>query len=120
MSSWTPRSNGPTRPGTRSGAAPRSARAASTATPRHSRSVFAAFPGHPYEQGFDLRLVPEKLAEPLRWRTPKMIFVNSMSDLFHDGRAGRLHRAVARVMEAAQLAHLPGADEAVRAAARDC
>lgn len=39
---------------------------------------------HPYEQGFDLRLVPDKLAEPLRWRTPKRVFVNSMSDLFHE------------------------------------
>jgi hypothetical protein len=33
--------------------------------------------GHPYEQGFDLRLVPEKLFEPLSWKTPKTIFVNS-------------------------------------------
>ena len=41
--------------------------------------------GHPFEQGFDLRLVPEKLAEPLRWNEPRMIFVNSMSDLFHEG-----------------------------------
>jgi protein gp37 len=41
-------------------------------------------PGHPYRQGFDLRLVPEKLAEPLKWGTPKTIFVNSMSDLFHE------------------------------------
>ena len=40
-------------------------------------------PGHPYEQGFDLRLVPEKLAEPLKWKKPRRIFVNSMSDLFH-------------------------------------
>ena len=39
--------------------------------------------GHPYEQGFDLRLVPEKLDQPLRWTQPRMIFVNSMSDLFH-------------------------------------
>src|SRR3989338_6966847 len=39
--------------------------------------------GHPYEQGFDLRLVPDKLDEPLRMPTPKRIFVNSMSDLFH-------------------------------------
>src|SRR6266446_4642455 len=44
---------------------------------------FRGVSGHPYEQGFDLRLVPEKLAEPLKWRTPRMIFVNSMSDLFH-------------------------------------
>jgi protein gp37 len=41
-------------------------------------------PDHPYEQGFDLRLVPEKLEDPLRWRRPQMIFVNSMSDLFHE------------------------------------
>ncbi|HKV42925.1 MAG TPA: phage Gp37/Gp68 family protein [Blastocatellia bacterium] len=46
---------------------------------------FRGVPGHPYEQGFDLRLVPEKLAEPLRWASQKMVFVNSMSDLFQDG-----------------------------------
>ncbi len=39
--------------------------------------------GHPFEQGFDLRLVPEKLTEPLKWKKPRRIFVNSMSDLFH-------------------------------------
>jgi protein gp37 len=39
--------------------------------------------GHPYEQGFDLRLWPERLDVPLRWRRPRVIFVNSMSDLFH-------------------------------------
>ena len=39
--------------------------------------------GHPYEQGFDLRLWPERLGQPARWRKPRMIFVNSMSDLFH-------------------------------------
>lgn len=41
-------------------------------------------PGHPYEQGFDLRLWPDRLDQPLRWRKPKTIFVNSMSDLFHE------------------------------------
>jgi protein gp37 len=40
--------------------------------------------GHPYEQGFDLRLWPQRLEVPLRWRRPRMIFVNSMSDLFHE------------------------------------
>jgi protein gp37 len=45
---------------------------------------FRGVPGHPFEQGFDLRLVPHKLGEPLRWSEPRMIFVNSMSDLFHD------------------------------------
>jgi len=59
---------------------------------------FRGVPGHPYEQGFDLRLVPQKLAEPLRWQTPKMIFVNSMSDLFHDGVPDEYIEAVARVM----------------------
>ncbi|MEM1049857.1 MAG: phage Gp37/Gp68 family protein, partial [Pseudomonadota bacterium] len=38
---------------------------------------------HPYEQGFDLRLWPQRLLQPLRWKKPRMIFVNSMSDLFH-------------------------------------
>jgi protein gp37 len=45
---------------------------------------FRGVKGHPYEQGFDLRLVPEKLDEPLKWKTPRRIFVNSMSDLFHE------------------------------------
>lgn len=39
---------------------------------------------HPYEQGFDLRLWPERLQQPLKWRRPRVIFVNSMSDLFHE------------------------------------
>jgi len=59
---------------------------------------FRGVPGHPYEQGFDLRLVPEKLGEPLRWQEPKMIFVNSMSDLFHDGVPEDYIEAVASVM----------------------
>ncbi len=41
-------------------------------------------PGHAYEQGFDLRLWPERLETPLRWRRPRLVFVNSMSDLFHE------------------------------------
>lgn len=40
-------------------------------------------PDHPFENGFDLTLRPERLAQPLDWRRPRMIFVNSMSDLFH-------------------------------------
>ena len=39
--------------------------------------------GHPFETGFDLTLRPERLSQPLSWKRPKMIFVNSMSDLFH-------------------------------------
>lgn len=41
-------------------------------------------PDHPYEQGFDLKLWPKRLDVPLGWRRPRMIFVNSMSDLFHE------------------------------------
>lgn len=37
-----------------------------------------------YRNGFDLTLQPQMLELPLRWRTPQTIFVNSMSDLFHD------------------------------------
>jgi protein gp37 len=55
-------------------------------------------PGHPYEQGFDLRLVPEKLEEPLRWRRPRRIFVNSMSDLFHEGIPESYIRRVFEIM----------------------
>src|SRR6267378_193093 len=45
---------------------------------------FRGVPGHPFEQGFDLRLIPEALELPLKWKKPRRIFVNSMSDLFHD------------------------------------
>lgn len=39
--------------------------------------------GHPYEQGFDLKLWPSRLDHPRRWKRPRVVFVNSMSDLFH-------------------------------------
>ena len=38
-----------------------------------------------YPEGFDLTLKPHKLEEPLRWRKGRRVFVNSMSDLFHEG-----------------------------------
>ena len=44
---------------------------------------FRGTPGHPFETGFDLTLRPERLFQPLSWKRPRMIFVNSMSDLFH-------------------------------------
>lgn len=59
---------------------------------------FRGVPGHPYEQGFDLRLVPGKLAEPLMWSKPQMVFVNSMSDLFHKDVPDDYIVLVARVM----------------------
>lgn len=45
---------------------------------------FRGVPGHPFEQGFDLRLVPDALQLPLRWKASRRVFVNSMSDLFHE------------------------------------
>jgi len=62
---------------------------------------FRGVKGHPYEQGFDLRLVPEKLTEPFTWRTPRLVFVNSMSDLFQPGVPDDYIQMVARVMATA-------------------
>jgi protein gp37 len=62
---------------------------------------FRGVPGHPFEQGSDLRLVPEKLGEPLRWRTGRKIFVNSMSDLFQEGVRTEYIARVGRTMELA-------------------
>jgi protein gp37 len=44
---------------------------------------FRSVPDHPFETGFDLTLRPERLEQPLGWKRPRMVFVNSMSDLFH-------------------------------------
>jgi protein gp37 len=59
---------------------------------------FRGVKGHPYEQGFDLRLVPEKLTEPFSWRSSKLVFVNSMSDLFQPGVPDAYAEAVSNVM----------------------
>ncbi len=62
---------------------------------------FRGVPGHPFEHGFDIRVVPQKLTEPIRWRTPKKIFVNSMSDLFHDSVPEGFITQVCEVMQSA-------------------
>jgi protein gp37 len=62
---------------------------------------FRGVAGHPYEQGFDLRLVPHKLSDPLRWTKPRMVFVNSMSDLFQAEVPESYIMAVIAVMEKA-------------------
>lgn len=59
---------------------------------------FRGVPGHPFEYGFDLRLVPEKLQEPLCWKSPRKIFVCSMSDLFNEGVPQEYIRRVFDVM----------------------
>jgi protein gp37 len=51
--------------------------------------------------GFDLTLRPERLEQPLRWRHSRMIFVNSMSDLFHKLIPFKFVDGVFDVMEAA-------------------
>jgi protein gp37 len=55
-------------------------------------------PGHPYEQGFGLRMWPERLEQPIKWKRPRMIFVNSMSDLFHEDIPISFIREVFEVM----------------------
>jgi protein gp37 len=62
---------------------------------------FRGVPGHPYEQGFDLKLWPGRLELPLGWRQPKRVFVNSMSDLFHEEVPDEFIHRVFRVMEQA-------------------
>jgi protein gp37 len=62
---------------------------------------FRGVKGHPFEFGFDLRLVPEKLGDPVRWSTPRKIFVNSMSDLFHEEVSDDFIESICRVMLAA-------------------
>jgi protein gp37 len=59
---------------------------------------FRGVPSHPYEQGFDLKLWPERLELPLQWRKPRRIFVNSMSDLFHKDVPDEYIRRVFEVM----------------------
>jgi len=62
---------------------------------------FRGVKGHPFEFGFDLRLAPDKLQDPIWWSQPRMIFVNSMSDLFHEDIPDDYIEAVCRVMLAA-------------------
>ena len=62
---------------------------------------FRGVPGHPYEHGFEPQLRPERLDQPLRWTKPRTIFVNSMSDLFHEAVPDSYIHKVFEVMQAA-------------------
>jgi len=62
---------------------------------------FRGVSGHPFEQGFDIRLVPEKLLDPLRWKSPRKVFVNSMSDLFHENVPDEYIVSIAEIMHRA-------------------
>src|ERR1035437_8399874 len=59
---------------------------------------FRGVKGHPYEHGFDPRLVPGKFSEPVRWSSSSTVFVNSMSDLFQDAVPDAYIAAVAKVI----------------------
>lgn len=48
-----------------------------------------------------VRLVEEHLADPLRWKRPRRVFVNSMSDLFHEALSNEQIAAIFGVMAAA-------------------
>jgi protein gp37 len=64
---------------------------------------FRGVRGHPYQQGFDLKLWPNRLILPLTWKTPRMIFVNSMSDLFQEDVPDEYVQRVFDVMERASI-----------------
>ena len=55
-----------------------------------------------YRNGFKLTLHPHMLHKPLEWKTPQMIFVNSMSDLFHESVPDQY---ISRVFDVMQQAH---------------
>lgn len=63
---------------------------------------FRGVAGHPFEQGFDLRLVPDALRLPSSWKRGRLVFVNSMSDLFHDEVSEGYIRRVFEVMATEQ------------------
>jgi protein gp37 len=62
---------------------------------------FRGVPGHPYEEGFDPRLVEGKLGEPFGWGRSRRVFVNSMTDLFQQDVPDDYIRRVFEVMAAA-------------------
>ncbi len=59
---------------------------------------FRGVKGHPYERGFDIRLVWDKVLEPFSWTSSRMVFVNSMSDLFHPEVPDAFIIQIAKVM----------------------
>lgn len=63
---------------------------------------FRGVAGHSFQTGFDLTLRPERLQQPMEWKKPRMIFVNSMSDLFHKNVPNEY---VVRVFEVMERAH---------------
>ena len=71
--------------------------------PERFAERFRGVQGHPYKQGFDFRLWPARLHQPLRWKKPRRVFVNSMSDLFHEAVPDDFILSVFDVMERASI-----------------
>ena len=92
---------------------------ASIATPRPSRSGFRKVPGHPYEQGFDLRLVPEKVPEPIVLGETED-GVRQFDERLVSRREFRTTTSLARGPGngGGKLARLPSVDKTIRAASR--
>lgn len=64
----------------------------------YAEALTKRFPNH-FSDGFAFTLHPERLEEPRRWRKPSFVFVNSMSDLFHEQMPLGFLRRVFTVME---------------------
>jgi protein gp37 len=64
----------------------------------YAETITKRFRNH-FPQGFEFTLHPERLEEPKRWRKPSRVFVNSMSDLFHERMPFEFLQEVFRVME---------------------
>lgn len=62
---------------------------------------FRGVPGHPFQNGFNLTLRPERIRQPLSWKRSRMVFVNSMGDLFHKDVPSRFIDQVFDTMERA-------------------
>lgn len=62
---------------------------------------FRGVSGHPYEMGFEVTLRRDRLDQPLSWKKPQLVFVNSMSDLFHERVPDEFVRQVFDTMKAA-------------------
>ena len=63
---------------------------------------FRGVPGHHFEEGFAVTLREQRLNQPLQWRKPRRVFVNSMSDLFHKSVHNSFIDRVFETMERAE------------------
>ena len=69
----------------------------------YAETIAHRFDGTPaYPDGFKVTLRPERITQPLRWKKPRRVFVNSMSDMFH---ADIPDEYIARVWAVMALAH---------------